>query len=201
MRQKCGRCRCANRQHHRHRLRDHSACFNGKNYRRLTAANIDYVHGNAIEVDFDGNLLISSRHMDEITKIDRQTGALIWRWGGKHNQFTFLDDSVAFSHQHAIRRLPDGHYTLFDNGNYHDPQFSRASEYELDQVNLTARLVWEHRRTPDEYGFAMGYAERHEDGSTLVGYGFGKPDAVEVNARGEEVMTVTRRPLNGFANR
>ncbi len=36
----------------------------------LLASNIDYVHGNALELDMDGNLLLSSRHLDEITKID-----------------------------------------------------------------------------------------------------------------------------------
>ena len=35
-----------------------------------------------------GHLLISSRHMDEVTKIDRQTGEIIWRLGGKNNDFT-----------------------------------------------------------------------------------------------------------------
>src|SRR2546422_8452549 len=51
------------------------------------------VHGNSIELDSDGNLLLSSRHMSEITKIDRQTGDIIWRMGlnSKHNDFTFLD--------------------------------------------------------------------------------------------------------------
>ena len=47
---------------------------------------IDYAHGNSIEEDIDGNLLISSRHLNEITKIDRHTGAIIWRLGGKGNR-------------------------------------------------------------------------------------------------------------------
>lgn len=50
-------------------------------HENLTAATIDYVHGNALEVDADGNLLLSSRHMDEITKIDRGTGEMPWRMG------------------------------------------------------------------------------------------------------------------------
>lgn len=40
----------------------------------LTASQIAYVHGNAVELDFDGNLLISNRAMDEVTKINRETG-------------------------------------------------------------------------------------------------------------------------------
>lgn len=56
----------------------------------LTAALVDYVHANALEVDNDGNILLSSRHLDEITKIDRQTGNIIWRldggtWPGREN--------------------------------------------------------------------------------------------------------------------
>jgi hypothetical protein len=48
-------------------------------HENLTADKIDYVHGNALDVDTDGNILLSSRHMDEITKIDRGTGEILWR--------------------------------------------------------------------------------------------------------------------------
>ncbi len=92
----------------------------------LTAATIDYVHANAIEIDADRNLLLSCRHMDEITKIDHVSGDILWRMGGKHNQFTFVNDSIGFSHQHALRRIANGDFTLFDNGNFHTPPFSRA---------------------------------------------------------------------------
>jgi hypothetical protein len=157
----------------------------------LTRANIDYVHGNAIELDADGNLLLSSRDMSEITKIDRITGATIWRWGGIHNQFTFVGDTLQFSYQHAIRRNASGTYTLFDNGNLHTPKFSRACEYALDVPNHTATLVWSYRNSPDTYASAMGYVERLENGNTLVGFGVGKPDLVEVDAEGEEVLRLS----------
>ncbi len=159
-------------------------------HENLLAANIDYAHGNAIERDFDGHLLVSSRHLDEITKIDRQTGAILWRWGGKQNMFTFVGDTLPFSHQHHIRRLANGHYTLFDNGNFHTPHFSRAVEYALDQNAMTAEAVWEYRRTPDTYGNAMGSVQRLPNGSTLVAWGTGKPDVTEVNAQGLEVLTL-----------
>src|SRR5690606_33427409 len=109
---------------------------------------IDYAHGNAVELDSDGNILISSRHMNEITKIDRTTGEIIWRWGGKNNEFTFVNDTLAFSFQHDIRRLPNGNVTLFDNGNHHKPPRSRAVEYELDEVNKTATVVWQYPEEP-----------------------------------------------------
>jgi arylsulfate sulfotransferase len=140
----------------------------------LTDSLIDCVHGNAIEVDYDGNLLLSSRHLDEITKIDRTTGNIIWRWGGihcKNNQFTFINDSIGFSHQHHIRRLPNGNYTIFDNGNLHAPQHSRALEYQLDQTNKIAILTWKYVNDPFTYSFAMGSVQRLPDHHTFIGWG------------------------------
>jgi hypothetical protein len=150
----------------------------------LTAAMIDYSHGNAIEADTDGNILISNRHMDEITKISRSTGEIIWRLGGKNNQFTFVNDSLGFSHQHAIRRQANGNITMYDNGNYHNPPFSRAVEYQLDEQQKTATLVWEYRHTPSVFGSAMGYVQRLENGNTLIGWGSTKPAVVEVRPDG-----------------
>jgi len=160
----------------------------------LTASSIDYVHGNALEVDTDGNILLSCRHMDEITKIDRQTGNIIWRWGGtqsKNNQFTFVNDPVTFSHQHHIRLLPNGNYTLFDNGNLVIPTKSRALEYHLDQVNKSAELVWSFEYNPTTYSVAMGSNQRLSNGRSIIGWGwsFTDPRAVtEVNDDGSVAL-------------
>ncbi len=134
---------------------------------------IDFCHANALEFDTDGNILMSSRHMDEITKINRETGAIIWRLGGQNNQFTFVNDTVGFSHQHDIRLTPKGTYTLFDNGNLHHSAstYSRGVEYKIDQVNKTVTQVWEFRRQPDVFGSAMGSVQRLTNGNTLIGWG------------------------------
>ena len=137
----------------------------------LTDSLVDYVHGNAIEQDADGNVLLSSRHLSEITKIDRQTGDILWRMGlnAKNNDFTFLDEGIGFSHQHDVRRLPNGHLSLFDNGNCVST-YSRAVEYEVDELGMTARLVAETRNVPVFTGF-MGSRQIHADGSLTVGWG------------------------------
>ena len=134
----------------------------------LTSQHIYYVHANAIEIDTDGNILLSSRHMDEITKIDRQTGDIIWRLGGVNNEFTFLNDSLDFQHsiptpfcyQHDIRRLTNGNITIYDNGNYKDPKYSRMVEYQLDELNMTATLTWEYRDSLFNYSPWMGNVQR-----------------------------------------
>ncbi len=87
-------------------------------YIDLTLPIVDYVHGNALELDNDGNILLSSRHLNEITKIDRVTGEMIWRMGGVHNQFTIVNDTIPFHYQHDIRRIANGNITLYDNGNF-----------------------------------------------------------------------------------
>ena len=136
---------------------------------------IDYVHSNSIQIDTDSNIILSNRHMDEVTKIDRQTGDIIWRWGGKYcknNQFTFLNDSIGFSHQHNVRRLPNGNITLFDNGNLHSPSFTRICEYQIDEVNKLATLVWEYKNSPETYSNAMGNAERLDNHKTINRMGY-----------------------------
>ncbi|MDB5035986.1 MAG: hypothetical protein JWQ98_3227 [Chlorobi bacterium] len=157
----------------------------------LTAPTIDYVHVNAIQLDNDGNILLSSRHMDEVTKINRATGDIIWRLGGKNNQFTFTNDTLGFSHQHAVRRIANGHITLFDNGNFHIPQFSRAVEYSLDENAKTATQVWQYRHVPDIFGFAMGYVQRLDNGNTIVSWGAADTAVTEVRPDGTVVFEMT----------
>jgi len=137
----------------------------------LTDQNIDLVHGNALALANDGNLLLSNRNLSEITKIDLQTGAVIWRLGGRANQFTFVNDQP-FSFQHDIRQLPNGDLTLFDNhGTEQDPTPSRGVEYQIDEVNKTVTKVWEFTPSLPTFATFMGDAERLADGDTFLDWG------------------------------
>ncbi len=142
-------------------------------YIDLTNETIDYIHTNSIEIDDDGNVLISSRHINEITKIDYETGDVIWRFGGgTGNQFEFVndEDDPAFQHQHDVHRLENGNLLLFDNGTQHD-QHTLVKEYELDEENLTATLVWSFHQTPYTFSNAQGGTERLSNDNTLIGWG------------------------------
>ena len=161
----------------------------------LTADFIDNVHINSLELDNDGNIILSSRNMSEITKIDRQTGDIIWRWGGKNNQFKFINDSVGFSHQHSVRRIDNGNITLFDNGNLHFNLLpSRAVEYKLDEENKTAELVWQNINDSAIYSLALGYVQRLSNGNTLIAWGVGDPAVTEVDSSNQKVFEL-RLPL------
>jgi arylsulfotransferase ASST/ASPM-SPD-2-Hydin domain-containing protein len=164
----------------------------------LTTPTVDAVHGNSLESDYDGNILVSSRYLDEITKINRQTGDIIWRFGknSRNNQFTILDDSLGFSDQHDARRLPNGNLTLYDNHSCLDPKNSRALEYEIDEQTLTARLVWEYRHTPDQHSTATGNVQRRASGGTMVGWGTvpGPPNLTDLHADGSTALEITFWP-------
>lgn len=158
----------------------------------LDSSVVDPFHCNSIAIDSDGNILISDRHLSEITKINVQTGDIMWRLGGKNNQFTFVNDTIGFSYQHDIRILANGDITLMDNGNMHTPPFSRALEYKLDDVNKTATLVWQFRHNPDAYNPFMGNVQRLPDGNTLIGWGGAPSPAVtEVTPDGNTALEMT----------
>jgi hypothetical protein len=84
---------------------DHFSFFDSTS--SLTDQKIDLVHGNALVLSNDGNLLLSSRNLSEITKINLQTGDVIWRLGGKANMFKFVNGQP-FAYQHDVRQLPNG---------------------------------------------------------------------------------------------
>lgn len=145
-------------------------------YEDLTAPSIRYFHLNSVDVDTDGNFLISARHSSLIAKINRVTGDVMWILGGKLNQFTFsADPSIAdppeFSYQHDIRRLPNGNISMFDNGTQRTPQWSRGVEYQLDEVNKTCKLVWQYRHTPDVYAGVQGSMQTLPNGNRLLAWG------------------------------
>lgn len=137
----------------------------------LVGTQVNPYHINALERDTDGNLLISMRNSSQIVKVDVSTGFVMWRFGGKRNQFLFIGDPLfGFHRQHGVRRLRNGNLLIFDNGNSHIPPVSRAVEYQVDETFKTATFVNEYR-VPDLFADAMGFAQRLENGNTVVCYG------------------------------
>jgi hypothetical protein len=133
---------------------------------------VDWTHSNAIQMDTDGNILVSSRHLNEITKINRTDSSVMWRFGGKYNQFTFIGDTTPFYGQHNIRRINNGDFTLYDNGNHFTPHGARALEYQLDEINKTAEVKWSYTYDSSMFSYATGNVQRMSDYRTLINYGF-----------------------------
>ena len=126
----------------------------------------DYVHLNSIGVDRDGNLLVSSRNTHTIYKIDRSSGQIIWRLGGKHSDFAF-DREAVFAWQHDARRQPDGSISLFDNGE----RVSRALQLNVDETRRRVTLRRAYTHPQQLFATSQGNVQMLANGNVLVGWG------------------------------
>jgi hypothetical protein len=149
-------------------------------YKGLTGARIGYIHVNAVELDeTDGSLILSCRNTYDLIKISRVTGEVIWRLCGKQNDFTFINENednapLYIRGTHDARVHANGNITMFDNGAYEDDlirTYSRAVEYDLDEVNMTATMVWEYRNDPDFLALSGGDCIRLANGNTILNWG------------------------------
>jgi Arylsulfotransferase (ASST) len=132
----------------------------------------DYFHLNAVSVDEDGNLLIDARNTWAAYRLDRHSGRVIWRLGGKKTDFA-LGPDVAFAWQHNPTAVDDhGLIRIFDNeaGPAVLP-YSRVIWVRHDDVKKTATLErW--LKHPDGLSAAsQGNAQGLENGDTFVGWG------------------------------
>ena len=92
--------------------------------------------------------------------------------GGPLNEFLFSNDSLgSFSKQHDVRRLENGNILIFDNGNTHQPPQTRVIEYEIDEINKTAILVWEFANPNNHLALSMGSCQRLPNNNTLINWG------------------------------
>lgn len=157
-----------------------------------SGANVNWTHGNALDLDLDGNLLVSFRSLSEIVKISTQTGDVVWRLGGSQNQFTFEDTPMpAFLRQHGVRVTGPGTISLLDN--LGDPAGSRAERYVLDEVRRTARLVGSYSAEPSVTAQVGGTTQALTGGRTLVSFGSGG-SVEEYDATGQMVWRIMGSP-------
>lgn len=157
---------------------------------------LDFTHGNSLEWDPSGKLMVSWRNLSEVTLLDWNTGNILWRLGGNANQFTFTNDTLQFSAQHDARFVGPNRISLFDNGTYRQPRQAQALIYELDTVNFTATVVDAVRRPYESYG--MGSYRYLSDGTHLINWG-ARSDAIQglvswVDAGGNSLREMSFSP-------
>jgi len=169
---------------------DHFAITDGDPKDRR-GASVNWTHGNAIDFDSDGNLIVSFRNLSEVTKIDVRTGDVLWRLGGRRNEFTFVDaPTPSFAGQHSPRTYAPGALMLLDN--IGDPTESRAEWYTIDERSRTARLVHWHG-TPGVITLIGGSMQSLPGSRTLVSFGTaGRVE--EYDAAGRVVWRIEGNP-------
>ena len=131
----------------------------------------DYFHINSIDVDLDNNLLISSRNTWSVYKVDRKSGEILWRLGGKKSDFK-MGSGTQTAFQHDARRHPDGTLTIFDNGAgpvVHDR--SRGIVVELDMDEMSAKLVREYTSPQNRLSTSQGNMQVLPNANVFIGWG------------------------------
>ncbi len=133
---------------------------------------VNFCHINSIAHDEWGNVILSSRRMNEVTKISKSTGNILWRLGGLQNQFSLVGDPLnGFTDQHMAREDVPGEITIFDNGNYHNPPHSRGVKYLIDTVSMTATyLTGYDDNDPVIVTNPMGSMQQLPNGNVVLGW-------------------------------
>lgn len=133
----------------------------------------DYLHINSVAEDVDGHILISARCTWAIYKINRFTGEIMWRMGGKKSDFS-LPGNATFCGQHDVQAVDATTLRVFDNGSdgstTQNP-YSRVLWLRPDFANQRVQLEREVYHPDKILAEAMGNAQALPNGNTLVGWG------------------------------
>ncbi|MDR7324595.1 MULTISPECIES: arylsulfotransferase family protein [Catenuloplanes] len=132
----------------------------------------DYFHANSVGLAADGNLIVSARHTWACYKIDRESGAVVWRVGGKKSDFE-VDERTSFSWQHDFRQRRDGSWGLFDNGAgiTKEREYSRGVVFTLDETARRTTFVAEYVHPDRLSAPTQGSFRELADGGSFVGWG------------------------------
>lgn len=134
----------------------------------------DYFHVNSIDLDADGNPVISARNTSAAYKIDRSTGSIIWTLGGKHSSFK-PGPGVGFAFQHDVRLHGPGdrEVSLFDDegGPPTLARQSRGLRLRLNLRHMRVSLESSYDHSPPLRVRYQGNLQTLPGGATLIGWG------------------------------
>jgi hypothetical protein len=131
----------------------------------------DYFHLNSIVPRRDGSLLISSRNTSALYEISPSTGLLIAQIGGKQGSEK-LGAGAATAYQHDAEELPNGDFTIFDNGGVPKvhPQ-SRGLIVSVDPDRRTDTVVGQYVHPKPLSASSQGNVQPLENGNMFIGWG------------------------------
>jgi hypothetical protein len=144
----------------------------------------DFFHINSIGLAHDGSLLVSARNTWTVYDIDSATGQIQWQLGGRHPSFTMGPGTNA-AWQHDPRELPDGTFSVFDNGatpRVHSQ--SRGIVLSVDPQLKTVTLVSQFTRPAPLLAYSQGNMQALPGGDWFIGWGQ-IPDFSELSSTGQ----------------
>ena len=148
-------------------------------------AEFDWTHANSVFFDeSDSAIYISCRHLSRISKIDFPSGDILWNLGKDlPSSDPVFGNDIDIAGQHAIRRLDNGNYMVYDNGNFKNPELSRGLEISIIETDdvLVAEIIWEYVLNDSLYTYKHGDCDRLKNGNSLITAGQ-KETLVEVDS-------------------
>lgn len=158
---------------------------------------VDYFHFNSFSIDpSDNNFIVSARHTDQLYKIHRNTGEIIWKMGGTTSDFS-LTENETFSHQHHATISKDGTLLLFDN-NVTQNQETRALELDINEGDYSIDIVQEYHKD-GLFMNIMGSLQKLDNNNYFIGWGghtssqinASRSDITEVDGQGNILLDIS----------
>jgi hypothetical protein len=129
----------------------------------------DYFHVNSVNETADGNVIINARNTWACYTIDRWSGEVLWRIGGRHSDFT-MGKGAQPAYQHDARLWPNGEISLFDNADDEaDGAQSRGLVLALDTEAMTAHVARAYRRSEPTLATSQGNLQILPNGNVFIG--------------------------------
>lgn len=158
----------------------------------------DYIHFNSMDLDADGNLICSFRHIHSILCLDRgaSENQIKWTLSGVADEFG-LNAIQKCSAQHTA--YVDGNYiTVFDNGNRNG--VSRVVGYCIDAAEKELKAFRSYM-LGGKYSEACGSAQHLFDEVYVIGWGMSMGDSEALSvvdfSTGETLLSVSlNNPMN-----
>ncbi len=130
----------------------------------------DYFHLNSVAETDDGNLLISARNTSAIYKVDRSSGSILWRLGGKRSDFS-VDSAARFWWQHDARPHGSSVISVFDNAGVDKEKQSRGLVLSVDEGAKRVGLKQQFLHPAGFISGTLGNVQLLDDGGAFVGWG------------------------------
>src|SRR5205807_690396 len=115
----------------------------------------------------------SGRNTWAVYKLDRRTGEIMWRLGGKRSDFR-MDRTAQFAWQHDAEQVTDRTLTVFDNGSDGPTRTegqSRGLVLDVDELRRTVGVRNAYTNRKPLLATAMGSVQILRSGHVIVGWG------------------------------
>jgi len=152
----------------------------------------DYFHINSIDPFGEDHLLISARRTSTVYKVDRKSGEIVWRLGGKKTDFD-MGYGTRTDYQHDARYHDNGSITIFDNGGVDKDVQSRGIFVEIDEDAMSATLVGEYTHPDKIFSDTQGNVQVLSNGNVFMGWG-SEPYFSEFSRDGELLFDASFTP-------